>query len=171
MIHLRQILSSSYAHKKLKKLPAIHRLYLSRWYVRIWHSLSFQCAKHYPIMIHIAKRCSCDPRRSVVKIFVNIHIEKRIQVDKVFVGVNCQKSFDYCWVLQPFFNFWRSNGIVDDALQGKLSFYDKSIQFDLIRRHSVHKFNAHTTCHLDTYLNIIVDQNFSEIKNLKYGLS
>ena len=39
-------------------------------------------------------------------------------------GVNGEKGFDYCWILQPFFDFWRSNSIIDDALQRKLSSYD-----------------------------------------------
>ena len=91
-------------------------------------------------MIHIAKGCSCDPRRSVVKIFVNIHIEKGIKVHKVFVRVNGEKSFDYCWILQPFFNFWRSNGVIDDALQRKLLFYD---WYDLILMTLSVQANAH----------------------------
>lgn len=71
-----------------------------------------------PGEVDVAKGGPGDARGSVIKVLVNVHIEKRIQIHELLVRGRGQ-GLGNGIRLQPLFQLWRSNRVVNDALKMK----------------------------------------------------
>ena len=51
-----------------------------------------------------------------VKVFIDVHVEERVKVDKVLVRISFQGVADH-GAVQPLVQLRRPDGVVDDALE------------------------------------------------------
>lgn len=83
--------------------------------VLIYHLILFTSAILYPIEINIAEAAPRDTARSEVEIFVDVHVEDRIEIDKVLVQGRLERVDDVR-VFQPLLQLGRFHGVEDDTL-------------------------------------------------------
>lgn len=68
----------------------------------MYHLILFTSAILYPVEINIAEAVPRDTACSEVKIFVDIHVENRIEVNKVLIECRFER-IDNVWIFQPLF--------------------------------------------------------------------
>ena len=86
--------------------------------VRVVASATFSAVGD-PLVIDVAEWLAGDAGRPEVEVFVDVHVEQRVKIDKVFVGVRLEGVAND-GAVQPFVQFRRPDCVVDDALKLKV---------------------------------------------------
>ena len=74
---------------------------LSQGQLRVWSIFPTLRTVGNPFKVDITKWCSSDAWSSVIKIFINVHIEKWVQVYEIFIWMQRSKRLDNWRILQP----------------------------------------------------------------------
>jgi ribosomal protein L31E len=79
------------------------------------HLAAFQSTELDPIDIHIAETVACDSRSPKVIVFINIHVEHRVKINKVLIQ-HWLQCFKNGRGTQPLLQAWRTYSIKYYAL-------------------------------------------------------